>query len=130
MLIVASIVIRVRDLEGQIRFWTSALDYVVREPREETFVVLQPRQGQGVQVALDVHDSDRVLPPRMHLDLYAQDQRAEVDRLVGLGATEIPWPDRPDDADYIVVEDPEGNRFCIVDAADWSGWAAHRSAGG
>ncbi|RLK52833.1 hypothetical protein C7474_0791 [Microbacterium telephonicum] len=26
----------------------------------------------------------------------------------------------------VIRVDPEGNRFCVVAAADWSGWAAHR----
>lgn len=30
--------------------------------------------------------------------------------------------------DYAVreMEDPEGNRFCVIDAADWSGWSGPR----
>ena len=130
MLVVGSIVIRVHDLERQIRFWTAALDYVVREPREETFVVLKPRHGQGVQIALDLRESERVLPPRIHLDLYAHDQQGEITRLTALGARAISWDDRPEDADYYVLEDPEGNRFCIIDAEEWSGWAARTGQGG
>ncbi len=33
-----------------------------------------------------------------------------------LGATEVHWDKRPADADYMVLADPEGNRFCVVDA--------------
>lgn len=73
--------------------------------------------GVGVNVSLDVMRSERVLPPRIHLDLYADDQAAEVKRLTGLGAAVIDWSGRPDDADYIIMEDPEGNRFCVIDAA-------------
>jgi predicted enzyme related to lactoylglutathione lyase len=58
------------------------------------------------------------LPPRIHLDLYAQDQPAEVERLVGLGATRVEWKRRPADADYVILADPEGNRFCVVDASE------------
>ena len=68
----------------------------------------------------------RVLPPRLHLDLYAEDQAAEVARLRRLGARLVPWDKRPDDADYVIMEDPEGNRFCVIDAAEWAGWRAHR----
>jgi hypothetical protein len=52
----------------------------------------------------------------VHLDLYAQDQTAEVERLIGLGATRFPERDRPADADYVMLCDPDGNRFCVVDA--------------
>jgi len=55
-------------------------------------------------------------PPRIHLDLYADDQQAEVRRLIALGAREVDWDDYPADADWIVLEDTEGNRFCVIDA--------------
>jgi len=126
MLVVGSIVIRVRDIAVQAAFWTRALDYDVRDPSDDDFVVLIPRRGAGPNVSLDAAPSERVLPPRIHLDLYAEDQSAEVRRLIGLGASEVRWSKRPADADYVVLEDPEGNRFCVIDASGWHGWAAHR----
>ncbi len=53
-------------------------------------------------------------PPRLHLDLRGGDRRAHlVGRLVGLGARpldigqgEVPW---------VVLADPEGNRFCVME---------------
>ena len=57
----------------------------------------------------------RQVPPRIHLDLYTEDQEGEVARLLGLGATEVRWDKRPPDADYVILADPEGNRFCVVD---------------
>lgn len=116
MLRVGSIVIRVRDLDGQVAFWAAALDYVAREPRDDDFVLLRPRAGNGPNVSLDAVHSERLLPPRIHLDLYADDQTAEVARLEGLGAHTVEWNKRPPDADYIIMEDPEGNRFCVIDA--------------
>jgi hypothetical protein len=53
--------------------------------------------------------------PRIHLDLYAEDQAAEVERLVSLGARRVDWDLYPDDPDFIVLEDPDGNRFCVID---------------
>jgi len=116
MLTVGSIVIRVTDLARQMDFWTRALDYVPREPAEDDFVVLRPRSGPGVGISLDVVPSPRVLPPRIHLDLYADDQDGEVQRLTALGARRIHWDNQPADADYVIMEDPEGNRFCVIDA--------------
>ncbi|GAA3594373.1 VOC family protein [Agrococcus terreus] len=116
MLSVGSIVIRVADLERQLLFWTAALDYEPRLPLDDGFALLRPRSGQGPNVSLDAVPSERVLPPRIHLDLYADDQAAEVERLEALGAQRVHWPKRPDDADYLIMEDPEGNRFCVIDA--------------
>jgi predicted enzyme related to lactoylglutathione lyase len=53
---------------------------------------------------------------RTHLDLRtdsAQEQQAEVERLISLGATRIDWA-YPDGARFVVLADPEGNRFCVV----------------
>jgi predicted enzyme related to lactoylglutathione lyase len=115
MLRVGSVVIRVDDLERQAAFWTEALDYVRREGDADDFTLLRPRNGEGPNVSLDRVRSELKIPPRIHLDLYADDQAAEVKRLVDLGATEIHWDKRPVDADYVILADPEGNRFCVID---------------
>ena len=115
MLRVGSIVIRVDDLERQRAFWTEALDYVGREGEDDDFRLLRPRDGDGPNVSLDRHYSTVHVPPRIHLDLYTEDQAGEVRRLLGLGATEVHWDKKPADADYVILADPEGNRFCVVD---------------
>ena len=96
MIRVGSIVIRVDDLERQKAFWTAALDYVPRGRRDDDdFALLRPRDGDGPNVSLDRVRSTVQIPPRIHLDLYAEDQAAEVQRLIGLGATEVHWDKRP-----------------------------------
>jgi hypothetical protein len=116
MLRVGSIVLRVTDLRRQAEFWSAALDYVPREEAEDDdFVLLRPRAGVGPNMSLDQHRSEMPLPPRIHLDLYTEDQAGEVRRLIALGATEVHWDKRPPDADYLILADPEGNRFCVVD---------------
>jgi predicted enzyme related to lactoylglutathione lyase len=113
---IGSIVIRVDDLQRQTEFWSAALDYVPREENSDDFVLMRPRNGSGPNVSLDRVRSALQIPPRIHLDLYAEDQAAEVKRLIGLGATEVHWDRRPPDADYVILADPEGNRFCVIDA--------------
>ncbi len=121
MIRVGSIVIRVDDLRRQTEFWTAALDYLAREGDSDDFVLLHPRDGVGPNLSLDRVDSTVHIPPRIHLDLYTEDQAGEVRRLVALGATEIHWDKRPPDADYVILADPEGNRFCVVDTATGQG---------
>jgi predicted enzyme related to lactoylglutathione lyase len=116
MIRIGSIVIRVDDLQRQTEFWTAALDYVPRDDESDDFRLLRPRNGVGPNVSLDRARSTVQVPPRIHLDLYADDQAAEVERLIGLGATEVHWDKRPPDADYVILADPEGNRFCVVAA--------------
>ena len=115
---IGSIVIRVDDIGRQTAFWSAALDYAPRGPERgdnESFVLLRPRNGKGPNVSLDRVRSALQIPPRIHLDLYADDQAGEVERLKGLGATEVRWDRRPTDADFVILADPEGNRFCVID---------------
>ena len=42
-------------------------------------------------------------------------RESEVDRLIGIGATRYPWRYRPG-SDFVVLEDPDGNLFCVVQA--------------
>ena len=55
---------------------------------------------------------------RVHLDLAAPSPEpasrdAEVERIVGLGATVIGDQRRPDGTGWLVLADPEGNEFCV-----------------
>ena len=117
MIRVGSIVLRVDDLQRQAAFWTAALDYVPRDEESDDFMLLRPRDGVGPNISLDLHHAADRVPPRIHLDLYAEDQAEEVRRLMALGATRVHWDRQPADADYVILADPEGNRFCVVDAS-------------
>jgi hypothetical protein len=114
---VGSIVVRVDDLPRQLAFWTMALDYVPREPPEGGWAVLRPRTGGGPNISLSARPSRVQQGPRIHLDLYSEHQAEDVERLLALGATCPHEPNRPADADYVILADPEGNRFCVVDAS-------------
>lgn len=108
----------VGDVARATAFWTAALDYVLREEPDDTWAILVPRDGGGPQLALALSDTPVQDHPRHHLDLYAPDQAAEVDRLVALGGRSVEdWDGYTEDADFIVLEDPEGNRFCVIDTS-------------
>lgn len=108
MVRIGTVVINVTDTGRAAEFWGRALGYV---PRSEGSQILVPRDGEGPGLNLDETD-------RMHLDLYAADaaeQQAEVERLIALGAQRVDWQ-YPDDADFVVLADTEGNLFCVVNA--------------
>ncbi|HKE73456.1 MAG TPA: tRNA (N6-threonylcarbamoyladenosine(37)-N6)-methyltransferase TrmO [Acidimicrobiales bacterium] len=120
MLSIGTVVMGVQDLERAVGFWTRALEYVPRDPVApgDRFVVLVPASGPGARLALQVSESPAEEHPRVHVDLYAgdaADQAAEVERLVGLGAGRVAWDLYPDDPDFVVLADPDGNRFCVID---------------
>jgi hypothetical protein len=58
---------------------------------------------------------DKTVKNRIHLDLRPQDRRrdAEVERVLGLGATLVNDLRRPDGTGWVVLADPEGNEFCV-----------------
>jgi hypothetical protein len=47
---------------------------------------------------------------RVHIDVVADDRRAEVDRLQALGASIYQGTDG-----CTTMQDPEGNEYCVVD---------------
>ena len=114
---VGSIVFRCVQFDEVNAFWQAALGYVPREPPRDGWVVLTDPTGAGPNISLDRVAEDR-LPPRgelsrVHLDLYSADQPTEVERLIGLGATRYAREYGADD-DFVVLVDPDGNRFCVV----------------
>jgi len=111
---IGSIVIRCAEFAKMLAFWQEALHYVPREPPEGGWVVLRDPEGNGPNVSLDqVPEKRSGKRSRLHLDLYTNDQAGEVERLVKIGAARYPWR-YPRHADYVVLEDPDGNLFCVV----------------
>ena len=110
---IGSIVVRCCEFDRMLAFWQEALGYEPREPEEDGWVVLRDPEGRGPNVSLDWVPEPVGKTSRVHLDLYTADQEGEVERLIGIGATRYPQEYRPDD-DFVVLEDPDGNRFCVV----------------
>ncbi|TDB85678.1 VOC family protein [Actinomadura sp. KC216] len=120
MLTLGSIVLGASDVRRAATFWMEALGYVPRDEVDPTWTVLVPPTGTGPNLALGLSETPVQTHPRVHLDLYAENaaaQAAEVERLVSLGATHVDWDLYPEDPDFIVLADPEGNRFCVIDTA-------------
>jgi hypothetical protein len=105
-----STVINCADLELMTGFWTQALHLAPSQAHEDDFRVL--RDDQGRRLSLQHARTPVTARDQMHLDLFTDDQAAEVDRLTGLGARFVRHNQDPDD-DYVVMTDPEGNEFCL-----------------
>lgn len=110
---IGSIVMAVYEFDAMLAFWQAALCYEPREPAREGWVVLRDPNGRGPNLSLNRVPTRRKARSRLHLDLYADDQPAEVARLIALGAKRYPWRYRPG-ADFVVLEDPDNNLFCVV----------------
>ena len=122
MVRLGTIVLGVEDVDRAVSFWSQVLGYrpVTFPDSANDFTILVPPGGEGTRLALQRSDTPAQSHPRLHIDLVVDDamqQAAEVDRLVGLGAVKVDWDTYPDDPDFVVLADPDGNRFCIVDAS-------------
>ncbi|MDL5159105.1 VOC family protein [Actinomycetospora termitidis] len=111
-------VIGVTDLDRAAAFWRAALS--LRNSDEwsdsawQTLVTADGERALGLQVS----ESPVEPRPRLHLDLFvdsAEEQQAEVQRLLDLGASDPGWTDYPEHPDFVVLADPDGNVFCVVD---------------
>ncbi len=111
MIRIGSIVWGVKDIERAVTFWSAALNYQLARPADDDWAILLPKDGDGVQLSLSLITSEKA--KRHHIDLFTDDQAAEVARLLALGATRADW-NYPADADFVVLADPDGNRFCVV----------------
>jgi hypothetical protein len=106
------------------RFWAAVLDgYAVREydaaevarlaatgltPETDPTVMVD---GPGPHLCFQEAREPGAAKGRMHMDVVAVDRRAEVARLCRIGAAFC-----REGPDYTVLSDPEGNRFCVIDA--------------
>ncbi|TDD87498.1 VOC family protein [Actinomadura darangshiensis] len=112
-------VIGVNDLPRAVAFWTSALDLVATPEWENAnWRTLNHADGSGRALGLMRSDSPVEPRPRVHLDLLVDtepEQEAEVERLIGLGASRVDWQSYPPEPDFVVLADPDGNLFCVVD---------------
>jgi catechol 2,3-dioxygenase-like lactoylglutathione lyase family enzyme len=115
---IGSIVIRCYEFDKMLEFWQHALRYVPREPPTSGWVVLRDPQGKGPNLSLNrVSEKRSGKRSRLHLDLYTSNREREVERLISGGARRYPWRYKPG-SDFVVLEDPDGNLFCVVEKAD------------
>lgn len=121
MLSIGTVVLNVRDVPRAAEFWSAALGYLPRDDQQDDgWTVLAPAGDGGPQLALQHSEQPPEEHPQAHLDLYAgdaADQAREVERLVGLGAQRVDWDGYPADPDFVVLADPGGNRFCVIDTS-------------
>ena len=110
---VGSIVTHCFEFEKMIHFSKDALYYRFRNPPSSDWAVITDPEGRGPNLSFQKRDRKRGKRNWIHLDLYTKDQDGEVKRLTALGAKPYPWR-YPEGADYVVLEDPDGNLFCVV----------------
>ena len=87
------------------KFWEGVAGRAAEPEAGEPYASL----GRLPNMALALQRTGAGTPPRVHLDVETDDVPAEVDRLVGFGATVTSRFD-----DYVILADPAGHPFCVV----------------
>ncbi|MFI9567712.1 VOC family protein [Streptomyces rishiriensis] len=93
------------------RWWAAALGWVVVGDAADEYEIRAQRDRLPGLVFVPVPEG-KTVKNRLHLDFRPDDQRAEVDRLLSLGArrADVGQGEQP----WVVLADPEGNEFCVL----------------
>ncbi len=105
------VVIAASDPAGLGRWWCEALGWTVVDDSPPVFEI-QSEPGRLPGLLFLPADGEKGTQNRLHVDLRPDDQHAEVERLIALGAARIDVGQG--DVSWIVLADPEGNEFCVL----------------
>jgi Glyoxalase-like domain len=111
------------DHERMARWWAEALRWEIGFQNDDESVVLPPegqRSPEQVELSFVAGGDHKVGKNRLHLDLAsgsADEQAAHVERLLSVGAEHADIG-QPTDVPWVVLQDPEGNEFCVLDPRD------------
>jgi predicted enzyme related to lactoylglutathione lyase len=105
------LIIDANDPPALADFWAQVLDYRISDTSDE-WVQIEGRQPPTILFAKVLER--KTVKNRVHIDVNATDrsQEEEVERIVGLGARHADVGQK--DVSWVVLADPEGNEFCVL----------------
>ena len=104
------------DIHALAAWWAEVLGWKPG-PTDDGDVMLFAPAGAGPKWLFVAVPDDRIVKNRIHFDFRPDDQKAEVERVVALGARHVDIGQTGDES-WVVLADPEGNEFCILAAED------------
>ncbi|TIH29295.1 VOC family protein [Subtercola vilae] len=107
------IVIDCRDCRALGRWWQAALGWEVLEENDDELELQNPDGSHPTLLFLNVPEA-KTGKNRLHFDFVPDDQAAEVERLLGMGAQRVDIGQG--ETSWVVLADPEGNEFCVLAA--------------
>jgi catechol 2,3-dioxygenase-like lactoylglutathione lyase family enzyme len=105
------VVVDAEDPPRLARWWAEALGFVVVTEKDDEAEIRRSRDELPALLFTLATDG-KAGKNRLHLDLRPDDQAAEVERLVGMGARPVDIGQQ--NVSWIVLADPEGNEFCLL----------------
>jgi hypothetical protein len=107
------IVVDCRDPLSLAHWWRDATGWQIVGV-DDGAVELAPAPGRTPSLMFIAVPEPKQHKNRLHLDWVPDDQQAEVERLLSLGASRVDVGQGS--ASWVVMADPEGNEFCILAA--------------
>jgi predicted enzyme related to lactoylglutathione lyase len=108
-----ALVVDATDPARLARWWAEVLSYRISYEASDE-VSIEGDGGGPALVFVPVPEAKKV-KNRLHIDLNPEDQAAEVERLVNMGARHVDVS-QGEKATWAVLADPEGNEFCVLRA--------------
>lgn len=105
------------DLDGAVAFWSQVLGLGVVH-RDDRYVYLSAMSDGGPHLAFQLVPERKTGKNRLHLDIRVRDRAAFTGRVVALGGTIVGEHQEGDYPAWTVMRDPDGNEFCIYEAAN------------
>jgi 4a-hydroxytetrahydrobiopterin dehydratase len=115
--VIIDVCIDVNDIDGMTAFWESIMGYERSFEAPGHSYLIDP-SGRGPHVYLQQVPEVRVGKNNLHLDIVVPSLDEAVERAEALGATRT-WANRSIYTSFVVLADPEGNLFCLVDLPTW-----------
>jgi len=94
------------------RWWADALGWQYWDQAAADEVEIRPTEDRLPGLIFGTVPEAKTVKNRLHLDFRPDNQNAEVDRFLALGATRADVGQRSQS--WVVLADPEGNEFCIL----------------
>lgn len=106
-----TLVVDARDPARLARWWAEVLNYrVLHDDHDEVKIGTGDDRQPHLLFLSD--GNAKTAKNRLHIDLCPDDQTAEVERLIDMGARHVDIGQQ--DVSWVVLADPEGNEFCVL----------------
>ena len=105
------ICIDAHDATALAEWWARVLGWP-HDLDDDGDVRLHSPPGAGPDWIFLAVPDEKVVKNRIHLDFRPDDQQAEVERVIAMGAKHVDIGQG--EPSWVVLADPEGNEFCIL----------------
>ena len=122
-----AIVVDCRDSLSQADWWAAVLGHQVSERNAHEYEVSAPSSGRTPLYFMNVPEP-KTVKDRLHIDITTDESLEDgVARLVAMGGTLVEMRQDPEALanpdTWAVMQDPEGNEFCVFNASSVTGMA-------